>query len=232
MKHRADALLQPAQAAYLDRLLPPRDPLLAEMEVAAAAADVPIADPEVGRLLTVLARATRARRIVEIGTAIGYGALCLARGAPAAEVVTIDQDPAMLERARGYLERAGVADRVRLIEGVALEAIPALDGRFDLAWVDAAKAEYRRYLDLLLPKIEVGGTLVFDNLLWAGLVADPDAGGEGGGGPDPASADALRAFNGYLMMHPQLAAVVLPFGDGVGLAVKTKPLMTELGGPF
>ena len=235
MKHRADALLQLAQAAYLDRLLPPRDPLLAEMEVAAAAADVPIADPEVGRLLTVLARATRARRIVEIGTAIGYGALCLARGAPAAEVVTIDQDPAMLERARGYLERAGVADRVRLIEGVALEAIPALDGRFDLAWVDAAKAEYRRYLDLLLPKIEVGGTLAFDNLLWAGLVADPDAGGEDGedaGGPDPASADALRAFNGYLMMHPQLAAVVLPFGDGVGLAVKTKPLISELGGPF
>ncbi len=237
MKHRADALLQPAQAAYLDRLLPPRDPLLAEMEAAASAADVPIADPEVGRLLTVLARATRARRIVEIGTAIGYGALCLARGAPEAEVVTIDHDPAMLERAHGYLERAGVAGRVRLIEGAALAAIPALDGRFDLAWVDAAKAEYRRYLDLLLPKIEVGGTLAFDNLLWGGLVADPDAGEGGGdveegGGPDPASADALRAFNGYLMMHPQLAAVVLPFGDGVGLAVKTRPLMTELGGPF
>jgi predicted O-methyltransferase YrrM len=238
MKHRADALLQPAQAAYLDRLQPPRDPLLAEMEAAAAEADVPIADPEVGRLLTVLARATRARRIVEIGTAIGYGALCLARGAPEAEVVTIDRDPAMLARARGYLERAGVAGRVRLVEGAALDAIPALDGRFGLAWVDAAKAEYRRYLDLLLPKIEVGGTLAFDNLLWGGLVADPDAGGEeggegeGGSGPDPASADALRAFNGYLMMHPQLASVVLPFGDGVGLAVKTKPLMTELGGPF
>lgn len=235
MKHRADALLQAAQAAYLDRLLPPRDPLLAEMEAAAAAADVPIADPEVGRLLTVLARATRARRIVEIGTAIGYGALCLARGAPEAEVVTIDRDPEMLARARGYLERGGVAGRVRLVEGAALEVIPALDGRFDLAWVDAAKAEYRRYLDLLLPKIEVGGTLVFDNLLWGGLVADPAAGGEEGeecGGPDPAAADALRAFNGYLMMHPQLAAVVLPFGDGVGLAVKTRLLMTELGGPF
>jgi predicted O-methyltransferase YrrM len=235
MKHRADALLQAAQAAYLDRLLPPRDPLLAEMEAAAAAADVPIADPEVGRLLTVLARATRARRIVEIGTAIGYGALCLARGAPEAEVVTIDRDPEMLARARRYLERAGVAGRVRLVEGAALDVIPALDGRFDLAWVDAAKAEYRRYLDLLLPKIEVGGTLVFDNLLWGGLVADPEAAGEegeAGGGPDPAAADALRAFNGYLMMHPQLTAVVLPFGDGVGLAVKTRPLMTELGGPW
>jgi predicted O-methyltransferase YrrM len=230
MKHRADALLHPVQAAYLDRLLPPRDPLLAEMEAAAAEADVPIADPEVGRLLTLLARATGARRIAEIGTAIGYGALCLARGAPEAEVVTVDQDPAMLERARGYLERAGVAGRVRLVEGAALEAIPALDGRFGLVWVDAAKAEYRRYLDLLLPKVEVGGTLAFDNLMWKGLVADPDAGGDTG--EDDPNADALRAFNGYLMMHPQLTAVVLPFGDGVGLAVKTKPLMTEMGGPF
>jgi len=230
MKHRADALLHPAQAAYLDRLLPPRDPLLAEMEAAAAEADVPIADPEVGRLLTLLARATGARRIVEIGTAIGYGALCLARGAPEAEVVTIDQDPEMLERARGWLERAGVAGRVRLVEGAALEAIPALDGRFGLAWIDAAKAEYRRYLDLLLPKIEVGGTLAFDNLMWKGRVADPDAAGDDA--EDDPDADALRAFNGYLMMHPQLTAVVLPFGDGVGLAVKTRPLMTEMGGPF
>ena len=229
MKHRADALLQAAQAAYLDRLLPPRDPLLAEMEAAAAAADVPIADPEVGRLLTVLARATGARRIVEIGTAIGYGALCLARGAPEAEVVTIDRDPAMLERARGYLERAGVAGRVRLVEGEALEVLDGLDGRFDLAWVDAAKAEYRRYLDLLLPRIEVGGTLAFDNLLWGGRVADP---GEDEAEDGDEAAGALRAFNGYLMIHPQLAAVVLPLGDGVGLAVKTKPLISELGGPF
>lgn len=228
MKQRADAVLQAAQAAYLDRLLPPRDPLLAEMERAAAAGDVPIADPEVGRLLTVLARSTRARRIVEIGTAIGYGALCLARGAPEAEVVTIDRDPAMLERARGYLERAGVAGRVRLVEGEALEVLAGLDGRFDLAWVDAAKVEYRRYLDLLLPRIEVGGTLAFDNLLWGGRVADP---GEVEAEGDEA-ADALRAFNGYLMSHPQLAAVVLPLGDGVGLAVKTRPLISELGGPY
>lgn len=233
MKKSADAILHTAQAAYLDRLLPPRDPLLAEMERAAADGGVPIADPEVGRLLTVLARATGARRIVEVGTAIGYGTLCLARGAPEAELVTIDRDREMLERARGYLERAGVAGRVRLVEGAALDVLAGLGGRFDLAWVDAAKTEYRRYLDLLLPQIEVGGTLAFDNLLWGGRVADPPADdlAEDGDAED-ASTDALRAFNGYLMIHPQLAAVVLPFGDGVGLAVKTKPLISEMGGPF
>ena len=87
------------------------------MEAEAAREGMPISDPEVGRLLEILARATGARSIVEVGTAIGYGALCLARGAPEARVVTIDTDPARLARARGYLERAGVAERVELWKG-------------------------------------------------------------------------------------------------------------------
>ncbi len=224
MKH--GSILLPAQDAYLDRLLPPRDALLREIEAAAAEEDIPIADPELGRLLEVLARSSGASRILEIGTAIGYGTLCLARGAAAAQVVSIDTDPARLARARAYLERAGVADRVQLIEGPALEVLSRLEAPFDLVYVDAVKREYRRYLDLLLPRLRVGGLVVVDNLLWGGKVADP---------PEDladADADALRAFNPYLMSHPQLAAVLLPLGDGVGLATKTRPLVSELGGPF
>jgi caffeoyl-CoA O-methyltransferase len=236
MKHGTGRILRPEQERYLERLLPPRDALLREMEEVAAREDVPISDPEVGRLLTVLARAAGARRIVEVGTAIGYGAICLARGAPEAKVISIDNDPARLVAARGYLERAGVADRVELIEGAALDVLSTLAGPFDLAYVDAVKREYRRYLDLLLPRVRVGGTLVFDNLLWRGHVAEPpdgeaDEGGADEGGDDE-NADHLRAFNGYLMIHPQLAAAVLPLGDGVGVAAKTKPLISEMGGPF
>lgn len=226
MKHGAGVILQPGQERYLERLLPPRDALLREMEERAAREDIPISDPEVGRLLGVLARATGARHILEIGTAIGYGALCLARGAPEARVVTIDTDPARLTEARGYLERAGVADRVELIEGAALDVLPRLPGPFDLVYVDAVKKEYRRYLDQILPKLRVGGTAVFDNLLWKGRVAEPED------DEDDENADALRAFNGYLMIHPQLQAVVLPFGDGLGVATKTKPLISEMGGPY
>lgn len=232
MKGDPGVILRPEQERYLERLLPPRDPLLAEMEAEGRRDGIPISDPEVGRLLEVLARSTRARRILEIGTAIGYGALCLARGAPEATVVTIDPDKARLARARGYLERAGVADRVELLRGPALEVLPTLAGHFDLAYVDALKGEYRRYLDLLLPKVTVGGTLVFDNLLWQGKVAEPSEAPDAEDDPDEATADALRAFNGYLMIHPQLRAVVLPLGDGVGLATKTKPLISEMGGPF
>ena len=149
-------ILHPEQESYLDRLLPPRDALLREMEERAAREDIPISDPEVGRLLGILARATGARRILEIGAAIGYGAIWLARGAPEARVLSIDIDPERLAAARGYLERGGVADRVELIEGAALEVIHRLDGPFDLVYVDAVKTEYRRYLDLVLPQAAGG----------------------------------------------------------------------------
>jgi predicted O-methyltransferase YrrM len=219
------AILRPEQERYLERLLPPRDALLAEMEEHARRDGIPIADPEVGRFLEVVARAKGARRIVEVGTAIGYGALRLARGAPQAQVVTIDRDPAMLAAARGYLERGGVLDRVELVEGEALEAIADLQPPFDLVWVDAAKADYRRYLDRLLPLVVVGGLLVFDNVLWKGRVAEPPD-------EDDAAADHLRTFNAYLMMHPQLTATVVPLGDGVALATKLKPTILEQGGPY
>jgi predicted O-methyltransferase YrrM len=226
MKHGSAAILHPEQEDYLDRLLPPRDPLLREMEERARREDVPISDPEVGRLLSILARSTGARRILEIGAAIGYGALWMARGAPEARVLSVDLDPERLAAARGYLERGGVADRVELIQGAALEVIQRLEGPFDLVYVDAVKTEYRKYLDLTLPKVRVGGLIVCDNLLWGGEVAAPSS-----HEPDR-DADALRSFNGYFMIHPQLQAVVLPLGDGVGLATKTKPTIFEMGGPY
>lgn len=223
---RKSTILLPEQEAYLERLLPPRDPVLREMEEQAAREDIPISDPEVGRLLSILVRATGARLILEIGTAIGYGALCLARGAPEARVVSIDTDPERLAVARRYLESAGVADRVELVEGAALDVLPRLQGPFDLVYIDAVKTEYRRYLDQVLPKLRVGGLVVCDNLLWSGRVAVPPENEE------DKSTDALRSFNGYLMIHPQLQAVVLSVGDGLGVATKLKPTILEMGGPF
>ncbi|HYL06538.1 MAG TPA: O-methyltransferase [Thermoanaerobaculia bacterium] len=230
MKHGFGSILRPEQEAYLGRLLPPRDPLLREMEEQAAREDIPISDPEVARLLSILARATGARLMLEIGTAIGYVTLCLARAVPQARVVSIDNDPRRLASARAYLERAAVAGRVELVEGAALEVLPRLEGPFDLVYVDAVKTEYRRYLDLVLPHLRVGGLVVVDNLLWGGEVAEPPA--VAAGEKEEPQAAALRAFNGYLMMHPQLESVVIPLGDGVGLATKIKALRSEMGGPF
>src|SRR4051812_44186866 len=119
MKHGFASILRPEQESYLDRLLPPRDPLLREMEERAEREDIPISDPEVGRLLSILARSVGAQRILEIGAAIGYGAVWLARGAPEARVQSVDVDPERLAAAREYLERAGLADPGELIGGKA-----------------------------------------------------------------------------------------------------------------
>lgn len=227
MKDRVGAILREGQERYLERLLPPRDPLLQEMERISREEDIPSSDPEVGRLLEILAAGVKARRILEVGTAIGYGTLCMARGAPEAEVVSIDPDPHRLARAKELLTRGEVADRVHLFQGEALEVLPGLDGPFDLVYLDAIKTEYRHYLDLVIPRVSLGGMIAVDNLLWKGKVAEL---------PDDEEEDdttrSIRAFNPYFCIHPQLRAMVLPLGDGLGVATKIKPTMREMGGPF
>lgn len=197
------------------------------MERAAAAEGVPIAHPGLASLLEALAAIAPAGRLLEIGTGIGYGTLHLARGATQGKVLSIDVDAERLARARGFLDRAGVAARVELLEGRALDLLPRLDGPFDLVFLDADKREYRRCLDLALPLVAVGGRIVVDNLLWSGSIADPALRAAG-----DADAEAIERFNPYFLIHPQLAATLLPLGDGVGLAVKRRPTMRELGGPY
>lgn len=220
-------ILRPAQAKYLDSLRPLRDVLVAEMEKYAAENDIPIALPDLGRLLETLAASRPAGRILEIGAAIGYGTLRLARGAREGKVVTIERDPARIAVARQYLETGGVLSRVELLEGEALEVLRGVRGPFDLVYIDGDKRDYRRCLDLTLPLVTVGGFIVVDNLLWHGAIADPNL-----RAPGDTDAREIERFNPYFMIHPQLATVLLPVGDGVGLGVKKKLTIRELGGPF
>ncbi len=221
-------ILQPEQQVYLQSLLRPRDPLLAELEETAAQRRIPISKPEVGALLGVLAATARVG-ILEIGAAIGYGAIRLARGNPEVPVVTVERDPQLAEQATRNLARAGLDDRVEVRCGEAGEVLSELPaGGFDLVYLDCDKSQYRRLLDLSLGLVPVGGLVVADNVLWSGQVAgldDPDR-------QVDAEAEALRTFNDYLVIHPQLGVSVLPLGDGLALAVKRRPLVTDSGGPF
>ncbi|HEX3184462.1 MAG TPA: O-methyltransferase [Pyrinomonadaceae bacterium] len=214
MKARLDAILQRDQAEYLDHLLPQGDQLLTEMEVYAAKHNVPIADREVAAFIEITARASGAKRALEIGMAIGYSVVHLARGmGQGSQVVTIEPNDQMISAASGYLERAGLMDRVRIERGKALDVMPRLNETFDLLFIDAVKEEYKQYLDLGLPRLRSGGVVIVDNLLWGGRVTSDDT---------EASTVALRDFNPYFINHPQLRAVVLPVGDGLGYAVKHK----------
>jgi predicted O-methyltransferase YrrM len=228
MKRPDSPILRPRQARYLERLLPRRDELAAEIEARSAELGVPSSEPQLARLLEALAAIEPAGRLLEVGTGIGYGTLHLARGAREGRVLSIDVDEERLGIARGFLERAGVAARVELLAGRALDLLPRLEGPFHLVFLDGAKQDYRRCLDLVLPLVTVGGRIVVDNLLWHGRIADPALRPEEG---DPA-AEAIERFNPYFTIHPQLATTILPLGDGVGLGVKKRPTIRELGGPY
>ncbi|HEX8458029.1 MAG TPA: O-methyltransferase [Pyrinomonadaceae bacterium] len=218
MKARLDAILQREQASYLDALHPPSVELLAEMEDYAAANRVPIADREVALFLEITARATGARKVLEVGMAIGYAVLHLLRGMGAdGRVVTIEPSEEMIARASDYFQRAGVNERVRIERGYALEVIPKLTEQFDLVYLDALKEEYEDYLDLSLPLLRAGGVVIVDNLLWGGQVA-----GEIRSPDQQRSTEALRRFNQHFVNHKNLRAVVLPVGDGLGYGVKIR----------
>jgi caffeoyl-CoA O-methyltransferase len=216
MKHSSDALLTPEQARYLEGLEPPRDPLLARMEKLAAARGLPISDPEVASFLAVTAGARAPRRVVELGTNIGYGAIVLARAAgPEAKVVTVELSAELCRTARAFIEEAGLSSRIEVVEGAATSVLEAMTTPIDMAYVDCVKEEYVRYLELLVPRLAPRGVIVADNVLWRGHVARPDAAGR-----EEPRARALGAFNEAIVRHPSLRAVVLPLGDGVAYAVK------------
>ena len=177
--------------------------------------DIPIVGSSVGRLLHVLVRASGARRAVEVGTAIGYSALWIAKALPRdGELITIDPDRERTDRARAFWERAGVGDRIRVVNGPALEVLPTLTGAFDFAFIDALKHEYSGYLGHVIRLLRSGGTVAVDNLMWSGRTT--------GSAADDSSEDtrALKEFNAMFVRHPELDALILPVGDGVGLGVK------------
>ena len=216
MKARVDAIIQRDQAEYLDKITVNTDPLLADMEAYAAEHKVPIADREVALFLEITARAIKAEKVLEIGMAIGYSVVHLARGmGERGIVVTIEPSDDMITMASGYLQRANLFGRVQIARGNALDVMPDLTETYDLIFIDALKEEYAQYLDLGLPRLRTGGVVIVDNLLWGGRVAQPAQ------ASDESSTVALREFNHYFINHPQLRSEILSIGDGLGYAVKT-----------
>lgn len=211
MKNRIDAILRRVQAEYLDSLLPPRDALLEHIEKYAAEHGQPIADPEVGQFMRALIRMKRPRRVLEVGTNIGYSVIVMGRECDEEAVIeTIEIDHNTLTTARGFVAEAHLPCRVVFHEGAALEVIPRLTGPFDFVFIDCVKSEYIDYLEQLVPKMGRGAVIVCDNLLWGGKIAE---------GVHDDSTDALRAFNERIVSDPRLMTSILPLGDGTGISV-------------
>jgi predicted O-methyltransferase YrrM len=208
----ANFITEKSVEQYLYDLLPPRDAVLTEMEERAKREHIPIVKPVVGRFLALLVELSGARRIFEMGSAIGYSTIWLARAAgPRGEVHYTDIDPERIRLAEEYIRRAGVSRRVRMHAGDAAESLAKTKGTFDMIFCDADKKGYPAALRLAVPRLRRGGLLITDNVLWGGEVAgktsDPDG-------------LAIQKFNRSLYATKELFPVILPLRDGVAICRK------------
>ncbi len=198
---------------YLYSMLPPRDEVLAEMEAEAAKRKIPIVGPAVARILHQLALMTRAKTVFEMGSAIGYSTIWWARAVGEGGLVFYtDGDRKNADEARGYFERAGVASRITMKIGDALELLSEQKQEFDIIFNDVDKEDYPRVFRLALPRLRKGGLFVTDNVLWSGKVADPKN--------KDTSTKAILEFNRLLYGSPDLFTTILPIRDGVAVAIK------------
>jgi predicted O-methyltransferase YrrM len=198
---------------YIYSLLPARDEVLADMEAEAAERDVPIVGPAVGRIFEQLALMIGAKTIFELGSAIGYSTIWWARAVgDGGRVYYTDSDPKNAEKARRYFERAGVASRITILTGDALELLSEQKQPFDIVFNDVDKEDYPRVFRLALPRVRKGGLFVTDNVLWSGRVAQST--------PAEPTTKAILEFNRLLYNSPDLLTTVLPIRDGVAVALK------------
>jgi len=208
------AFMQNDVDEYLYRLLPERDEVVGEMEAYAAQNDIPIIGPAVARMLALFVQVSGAKRIFEMGSAIGYSTIWLARAAgPRGRVIYTDGDPEKAQRAKDYFRRAGVAKRIEVRVGNALELVKKAPGTFDLVFNDVDKHQYPDALHAALPKLRRGGLFITDNTLWSGKAARPAP-------PDDVNTQGVQEFNRLVYASKKLYPVLIPLRDGVTVCRK------------
>jgi predicted O-methyltransferase YrrM len=204
-------IVNPDIERYMLGLLPPRDAVLAEMEQVAERRKIPIIGPAVARVLAQLVMISGAKRIFELGSAIGYSTIWLARAAgPGAEVHYTDGSAENASEARGYIERAGLASSIHMHVGDALNVLSQTPGEFDFIFNDVDKEGYPAVLQAVPSRLKRGGIFATDNTLWSERVLNPNE----------ASDRAIAEFNRKLYASSQFFTTLLPLRDGVSVAVR------------
>jgi predicted O-methyltransferase YrrM len=204
---------EPAVDDYLYSLLPPRDEVLAEMEAEASKYKIPIVGPAVGNFFHQLALISGAKKVFELGSAIGYSTIWWARAVgQGGQVHYTDSNAKNAEQAKRYFQRAGVTERVKIHVGDAIEVLSEQKDQFDIVFNDIDKEDYPRVLRLVGPRLKKGGLFVTDNVLWSARVTETN--------PKEASTKAIQEFNRELYNSTEYETTILPIRDGVAVARK------------
>lgn len=205
-------------ANYISEYVWPRDELLLRLEEEARQERIPIIHLESIQLLHQLVRIKQAKTILEVGTAIGYSTIWLARASEQAQVVSLEIDERMVARAQANIQEAGLANRVTVLHRDATLGLPKPydEMQFDFIFFDAAKKNYDQFLSLYVPQLMTEGLLVVDNVLFHGLVfRHPEERRQAW------IAQQLDGFNHKIFYHPELLTTIHPIGDGLSISIKT-----------
>ena len=209
---RMGGITVPEVEDYLYGMLPPRDQVLSEMEAYAAENDIAIVGPAVARVLYQLAVISGAKKVFEMGSAIGYSTIWWARAVgDGGKVIYTDGDPKRADKARRYFERAGVSQRIVVRVGDALEILSEEKEPYDIIFNDVDKTDYPRVPRLALPCLKSGGLFITDNVLWHGRLGKPN--------PDEQTR-AILEFNRLIYESKELFTTILPIRDGVAVCLK------------
>ncbi len=220
IEYDKDAIVPPYITEYLRKTARHNDGFLHELEEYAAENAVPVIEPESAQLLRLLCAVKQPRHVLEVGCAIGYSAILMAKALPqTSKITTIEYDTDMVLKARENIKRAGLSERITVIEADAKDYLPYIDDdeAFDMIFLDGPKAHYIYMLDDSVRLLKKGGILVSDNVLYKGMTADDEHVIR----RKITIVTRLRAYIDTLMKHPQLESVLLPLGDGVTVSVKT-----------
>ncbi len=217
VEYDKDAIVYPYITEFIRGEIPKRSGILKELEDYARENSVPIVQPETAKLLETLMCLKRPVRILEIGCAIGYSAILMAQYlGEGGSITTLEWDADMTAMARENIKRAGLSDKITVINNDAKEVIPTLSGEYDVIFLDGPKAHYIHMLNDCIRLLKKGGILIADNILYKGMTADEEHVIR----RKITIVKRLRHFISAQMQRDELETVILPLGDGVTVAVR------------
>ena len=205
---------------YLQTLVPSRNALLSEMEEYARENGVPIMELTGMESMLQILKIQKPRKILEIGTAIGYSALRMAYTLPDASILTIERDEERIEKAHHFIDRADMNSRILIIKGDALETenFVSTEGPFDCIFIDAAKGQYKRFFEIYEKYLAQGGIILSDNVLFKGMVALKEDEIESKRIKNLVK--KIKGYNEWLVNKENFETVILPVGDGLAISIK------------
>jgi len=209
-------ILKTSQEQYLNKFRTENDPLILEMEAYSKEHNVPILSWQSAELLEQLIRLNNPKRVLEIGTAIAYSSIRIAKNLKKKGVIhTIEKSEDNIELAKGYIQKSGLEEKINILAGDALNIMPQLKKKYDFIFLDADKEDYKRLFDYSLVLLKKNGVIFIDNLLWHGYAAAKKIPAQ-----YKTSTKQIREFNAIFSNQKSLKTTILPIGDGIGIGIK------------